>query len=164
MERDTMLFQSEQSLSRALKDWVRRHHPWPMWAFVLIVAALVILARAAAAESKARTKILAEGKQEYEESCIACHGADGKGAGELGAKLMKPPKDLTVIAAANGGTYPFWRVFDIIAGDTPVASHDTIHMPEFYASMKAQDFKPGYLPAHIRVLELTHYVESLQRK
>ncbi len=159
-----MLSESEPSLTRTIKAWFKRHHPWPLWAFMLLMAALIILARAAAGESAARTKLFAEGKQEYEENCVACHGADGKGVGELGVKLFKPPKDLTAISAANGGTFPFWHVFDIIAGDKPVEGHDTIHMPKYFERLKQQDYQPGYLPAHVRVLELTHYVESLQTK
>ncbi len=42
--------------------------------------------------------------------------------------------------------------------------HDTHQMPEFFARLKSQDLKPGYLPAHVRILELTHYLESLQTK
>jgi len=30
--------------------------------------------------------------------------------------------------------------------------------------MTVQERKPGFAPAHVRVLELTHYLESLQRK
>jgi mono/diheme cytochrome c family protein len=159
-----MQAKSENSSMAGLKAWLRRHHPWPLWAFILIVAVLVFLARSAHGAGIARTKILAEGQQEYEENCVACHGADGKGGGELAGKLLKPPKDLTAISAANGGTFPFWRVFDILAGETPVEGHDTMHMPEYFKRMKQQDYKPGYLPAHVRILELTHYVESLQGK
>jgi mono/diheme cytochrome c family protein len=159
-----MMSESEPSLSSAIKSWFKRHHPWPLWAFILIVAALIILARTAAGESAARAKLLGEGRQDYEENCVACHGADGKGGGELAAKLIKPPSDLTRIATANGGTFPFWRVFEIVAGDKQVPGHDTFQMPKFFASLKSQDFKPGYLPAHVRVLELTHYLESLQNQ
>jgi mono/diheme cytochrome c family protein len=163
-EEPDMLAEHERSLTGALRSWLRKHHPWPLWAFLLIIAALVILARAAAAESAARAKILAEGKQEYEENCVACHGADGKGGGELAASLVKPPRDLTAIASANGGVFPFWHTFDAISGDKPVPGHDTHQMPDFYARMKSQDFKPGYLPSHVRILELTHFLESLQGK
>ncbi len=159
-----MQAKSENWSLDAVKAWLRHHHPWPLWAFILIVAVLVFLARSAHGAGAARAKIAAEGQLEYEENCVACHRADGKGKGELAAKLIKPPKDLTAISAANGGTFPFWRVFDILAGETAVEGHDTMHMPEYFARMKQQDYKPGYLPAHVRILELTHYVESLQGK
>ena len=72
--------------------------------------------------------------------------------------------DLTAMTAANGGQFPFWRIIDITAGEAAVPGHDTHQVPEFFARLKAQDFKPGYLPAHARVLELTHYLESIQKK
>jgi hypothetical protein len=30
--------------------------------------------------------------------------------------------------------------------------------------MKREDFQPGYNPAHVRILELTHYLESIQAR
>jgi cytochrome c len=83
----------------------------------------------AAAEGGTRAAVFNDGKQEFDENCVACHGRDGTGKGELGAKLVKPPKDLTTIAKANGGEFPFWRVFDIVAGDTDVPGHETFQMP-----------------------------------
>jgi mono/diheme cytochrome c family protein len=128
---------------------------------VLAVLLVMSLPRAAAADG-ARAAVLADGKQEFQEACVSCHGADGKGGGPLASKLVKPPKDLTAIAAANNGVFPFWRVFSIVAGETAVEGHATHQMPDFYASLKTQDPKPGYLPAHVRLLELTHYLESIQ--
>jgi mono/diheme cytochrome c family protein len=140
----------------------RLHRHWPFWAFVIVIAVLVLFARAAAAG--ARATVLGEGRQDFEESCVACHGGDATGTGTLATKLVKPPKDLTQIAVRNGGTFPFWQVFEIIAGEKPVAGHDTHQMPQFMADMTVQERKPGFAPAHVRVLELTHYLESLQRK
>ena len=121
--------------------------------------ALVSLANAAgAAESK--RAVLDDGKMEFEENCTACHGKDGTGAGELTAKLVKPPKDLTTIAQRNGGEFPFWRVFDIVAGETPVPGHETFQMPQYSKRMRGQEGAPAFLPAHIRVLELTHYISN----
>lgn len=143
--------------------------PWPWIAKVaaIVMLAILILAalsRIAAAQSGTWTTILREGGEEYQENCAACHGADAKGGGELGQKLFKKPNDLTEIANRNGGTFPFQRVFDVIAGDQPVEGHDTIHMPKYAERMKREDFQPGYNRAHLRILELTHYLESIQVK
>lgn len=140
----------------------RLHHHWPFWAFLLILALLVLFARAAAAGG--RETLLSEGRQDFAESCVACHGADATGTGDLAVKLVKPPKDLTRIAEASGGAFPFWRVFEIISGETPVPGHDTHQMPDFLSRMKGQEKLPGYRDAHIRILLLTHYLESIQRK
>jgi mono/diheme cytochrome c family protein len=117
----------------------------------------------AAAEGGTRAAVFNDGKQEFDENCVACHGRDGTGKGELGAKLVKPPKDLTTIAKANGGEFPFWRVFDIVAGDTDVPGHETFQMPLYSQRMRGQE-AAGLPPAHVRVLELTHYLESIQQK
>lgn len=135
---------------------------WPWWAFLLIAMFLIVVARSAAAES-GRDKVINDGRQEFVESCVACHGEDATGKGQLREKLIQPPKDLTEIAQRNGGKFPFWRIYEIITGERDVPGHETFQMPEYYARMRAQDAKPGFLPAYVRVLELTHYLESTQK-
>ncbi|MFN3623554.1 MAG: c-type cytochrome [Hyphomicrobium sp.] len=130
----------------------------------LISVGLLAAAALAANASESKRAVLDDGRMEFEENCTACHGKDGTGTGELAVKLVKPPKDLTAIAARNGGVFPFWQVFEIIAGETPVAGHDTFQMPQYSKRMRAQEGAPGFLPAHVRVLELTHYLESIQKK
>lgn len=141
--------------------------PWMAKMTAILVLAILILAaltRIAAAQSGTWATILREGADEYKESCVACHGTDAKGGGELGQKLFKKPTDLTEIAKRTGGVFPFRRVFEIIAGDQPVEGHDTIHMPKYAERMKGTDFQPGYYRAHLRILELAHYLESIQVK
>lgn len=130
---------------------------------VFSVALTVAVSLAASAVGSKRA-VLEDGSIDFAENCTACHGNDGTGTGELAAKLVKPPKDLTTIAQRNGGEFPFWNVFEIIAGETPVAGHDTFQMPQYSKRMRAQEGQPGFLPSHVRVLELTHYVESIQKK
>ncbi len=108
-----------------------------------------------------QAKVVGEAADDYARYCAACHGAQGRGDGELATKLVEPPSDLTSISQRSG-SFPFWRIYDVIAGDQPVPGHDTFQMPEFAARLKADESKPGYLPAHIRILLLTHYLESLQ--
>lgn len=119
---------------------------------------------AATAQEGLQGKIISEGKEDYDIYCAACHGTDGRGGGAMAKILVKPPADLTGISAANKGEFPFWRVFKIIGGDSPVAGHETFQMPRFWERMRVEDFQPGYHRAHIRVLLLTHFVESLQKK
>lgn len=123
------------------------------------------LVRAEQAKSNLTMKdlALAEGKTDYILYCNACHGADGKG-GSMAAILVKTPTDLTALSAGNDGVFPFWRVFSAISGDVEVAGHDTFQMPEFWRRFQREEGLPGYAPASLRVLALTHYVESLQRK
>ena len=132
----------------------------------LTVLALLLLptGRAAAEQGRMRTAVFNDGRQEFQENCAACHGQDGTGKGELAEKLIKRPKDLTVIAKANGGQFPFWRVFDVIAGDKPVPGHETTQMPLFSQRMRSHEQSSGFPPAHVRILELTHYLESIQQQ
>lgn len=135
-----------------------------IWHLAALALIGTTLACGAAAGPGARAKILEEGRQDFEENCIACHGTDATGTGELSEKLIWPPKDLTQISARNGGSFPFWRMFEIIAGEQKVEGHKTFQMPLYSKRMRGDDFKPGYLPSHVRILELTHYLESIQGK
>ena len=58
-------------------------------------------------------KTIAHGEKLYQEHCIACHGQDGQGTGELAASLEHPPADLTKHFHQKPGEnddYLFWRV------------------------------------------------------
>jgi hypothetical protein len=79
--------------------------------------------------------------------------------------LIKPPADLTTIAKGNGGTFPFWRVYRIIAGnEEAVPGHEAFQMPNFWRRFNRDEKEWGFLPPQVRVLMLTHYVESLQKE
>jgi mono/diheme cytochrome c family protein len=134
---------------------------WKVAAFAVILLGALTPA-AIAEEERTRKAMLDIGREEFQESCAACHGPDASGRGELANKLVKPPKDLTMVAEENGGTFPFWRVFDIIAGDTKVEGHDTSQMPLFSERMRGQESAGVFPPAPLRVLALTHYLESIQ--
>jgi hypothetical protein len=105
---------------------------------------------------------LAEGKTEYIIHCQACHGDAGVGDGGMAKILVKQPTDLTQLAKRDNGRFPFWRTFNIIAGDVSVSGHEPFQMPQFWQRFQRQEVLPGYPPAHFRVLALTHYIESLQ--
>jgi mono/diheme cytochrome c family protein len=131
---------------------------------LLGTALLVALGGAALAQEHPDETVLGEGKSDFQWQCTPCHGESGKGNGPMAKMLVKPPADLTTIAKANGGTFPFWRVYSIIAGKTAVPGHETLQMPDFWRRFRGQEKEWGFLPPHVRVLELTHYVESLQQK
>jgi hypothetical protein len=134
----------------------------PVAAIIAIMAAATIAgAQDAKTNLTMKDRALAEGKTDYIVYCQACHGRDGKG-GSMAAILVKRPTDLTKLSIANDGTFPFWRVFGAVAGDSAVAGHDTFLMPEFWRRFQREDGMPGYAPASLRILALTHYVESLQ--
>ena len=69
------------------------------------------------------------GRLEYQASCAACHGADGKGTGPVAAALTTKPADLTMLAKQNNGVFPFGRIYDTIDGRPELKSHGTRDMP-----------------------------------
>jgi mono/diheme cytochrome c family protein len=109
-------------------------------------------------------QVIGEGRSDFGWHCSTCHGEKAKGDGPMAKMLIKPPADLTAIAKANGGSFPFWRVYRIIAGKTAVPGHETFQMPDFWRRFSGDEKEWGFLPPHVRVLELTHYIESLQQK
>ncbi len=109
-----------------------------------------------------RDQIIAAGKNEYNESCKACHGATGKGDGEMASLLVKPPANLTLIRSRNNGLFPFWRIFQMVSGVEKVEGHQTIQMPKYWYRFREQENLPGYDLANQRILAVTHYLESIQ--
>ena len=64
----------------------RTWDPWTGASFLLCVSLMLVLfAQAAAADTPMRRKIIEEGRQVFQENCVACHGADGKGNTQIGA-------------------------------------------------------------------------------
>ena len=128
------------------------------------IAALLLFAMAASTwPARAQQElILANGRNDYEQHCAACHGEQGKGDGRMASILVVPSSDLTEIAKRHDGKFPFWRVYSIVDGSEPVEGHDTFQMPEGQARFRRSGNWPGARPAYLRVLELTHYLESIQ--
>jgi mono/diheme cytochrome c family protein len=115
---------------------------------------------------------LAAGRAEFQKSCQSCHGESGKGDGPMAKFLTIKPADLTVLAKASDGQYPFLKVFQTIDGRAMVKAHGEGPMPiwgdrytadsgaggaEPYKSYTAEPF------VRARVLELTYYIQTLQQ-
>jgi mono/diheme cytochrome c family protein len=92
----------------------------------LVLASLTAAGGAAAADKKPEFD---PGRYEYENSCAACHGVDGKGGGPVAASLKKAPSDLTTLARRNGGVLPVDRLYAWIDGRQIVAGHGDRAMP-----------------------------------
>lgn len=118
------------------------------------------------------------GKIEYQSSCAACHGADGKGKGPLSVALKSSPTDLTVLAKNNNGVFPVNAVYEVIDGRTSISSHGTRDMPIWgYRYRPPQAFKLKqaddytYSPpassegvVHGRILAVIDYLNRIQGK
>src|SRR5512147_3337996 len=94
---------------------------------ILAVCVLVSLALATRAALAADPTDI--GKKEYDASCAACHGQDGKGKGSFAELLNVSMPDLTALSKRNGGVFPAVRVYDVIDGRAAVKAHGTREMP-----------------------------------
>ena len=106
------------------------------------------------------------GQAAFMESCAACHGADGRGAGDLGRSLGTVPPDLTGLAARNGGVFPRDYVMSTIDGLTR-RPHFSPDMPEFGAgdmgdTVIVENPDGTGTPVPERLLALADYLQSLQ--
>jgi len=82
-----------------------------------------------ALNASARPQDLDTGQAEFLANCAVCHGADGKGAGPLSAKLDARPADLTLLAKNNNGVFSPDAVYRMIDGRQGIRKHRSIDMP-----------------------------------
>jgi hypothetical protein len=127
------------------------------------LAAAVLMTTPATSQAQ-QDEVLAEGRMEYEENCMACHGEAGKGDGRMAEILIVQPSDVTQISKKSGGVFPFWRIYRIIEVAEPVRGHLFFPMPVWRNRFGEDERKPGYPAAHLRILVLTHYLESIQEE
>jgi mono/diheme cytochrome c family protein len=111
------------------------------------------------------------GKREYTSNCAACHGVTGNGDGPYKRYLMMKPTDLTVLAKANNGVFPYQRTYEIIDGRQDVAAHGPRDMPIWgndYSVMAAGHYVdvPYDQEAYVRtrIMALIDYIGRLQAK
>lgn len=112
------------------------------------------------------------GKGEYNAACASCHGLTGAGDGPAADQMKARVPDITGLAAANQGVFPFDRVYRIIDGRQEIKAHGSREMPiwgqafrrqtsAYFDNYPAHDSESG---ARSRILALTEYVYRLQRK
>lgn len=61
------------------------------------------------------------GRTEFFAHCASCHGADGRGSDQVGAK--SPALDLTTLAKRSGGVFSAYSVYEMIDGRRAIRSH-----------------------------------------
>lgn len=93
------------------------------------VGVLVSVALGAGFARGADKSDAAGGRELYEQHCMFCHGAAGKGDGPLAADLRVAPADLTTIAKRRAWTFPEVEVREIIDGRRQVRGHGGKEMP-----------------------------------
>lgn len=139
-------------------------------AFHGIVAGLALAA--VVGTSLAADKLVDVGKGEYDAACASCHGLQGLGDGPAAEQMKTKVPDITGLAKANNGVFPFDRVHRIIDGREDIKAHGSREMPIWGLAFRRQssiyyDTYPVADPesgARSRILALTEYVYRLQRK
>ncbi len=114
------------------------------------------------------------GKRGYDTNCAVCHGTTGKGDGPFTSMMTVRIPALTTLAKANGGVFPFARVYEIIEGAQVPKAHGASGMMiwgDDYVTRRAglkDDYGAAlYDPAALaraRTLALVEYVYRLQEK
>lgn len=133
----------------------------------VLVSGLGACGLLAGALSASAQGIMAAAEDEYLNSCAVCHGASGRGDGNLVNFLTVKPTDLTKLSANNDGKFPFLEVFQVIDGRTMVSGHGERDMPVWgrrYQEDIGQAYGPygGEAAVRARVLELVYYIQTLQ--
>ena len=86
------------------------------------------------------------GAADFQAYCASCHGPAAKGDGVIATSLVKRPPDLTRLAKRHGDEFPEERVFKMIEGRSPGASHRAPDMPVWATSSPRRLKAPGRKP------------------
>jgi mono/diheme cytochrome c family protein len=97
-------------------------------AFFLSSALLLTIAPTSSAQ-EAKDPSSGTGKDLFLQYCASCHGPEAKGNGPAAPALKDPPRDLTLIAANRGGTFPSAEILAFIDGRDVSAAHGSREMP-----------------------------------
>lgn len=111
----------------------------------------------------------ASGAEMYKAYCAACHGKTGEGNGPAASALKVPPADLTTLAKRNNGKFPMDHVVSILRfGVAEPTAHGTSQMPiwgPLFSSLESSSMRgPNSPVVSMRITNLAHYIESLQKK
>ncbi len=102
------------------------------------------------------------GTQMYKDYCAACHGQEGKGDGPAVQFLKTPPPDLQTLAQRNNGTFPSYKVTEVLLFGPGSRAHGSPEMPVWGPAFRSQDTNDKVTALRIR--NLSAFLESLQRK
>lgn len=117
------------------------------------------------------------GELEFQNSCVQCHGADGKGGGWMAEYLTKSIPDLTSLASRNNGVFPVRRIYEVIDGTADISVHGRRDMPVWGFRYTVDAFEAGGDPTadfpfdpmedypryvRMRILSLIDYLSAIQ--
>ena len=105
-----------------------------------------------------------DGASIFRNSCAACHGLDGRGNGPASKALKRGVPDLTRLSQRNDGAFPAIHVRTTImfGGDDLLPAHGSKEMPIWGPIFHEIEFDQDL--GHVRLENVTRYLESMQRK
>jgi len=113
-----------------------------------------------------RKAAISDGGALYQELCAVCHGESARGDGPAAPALKNTVPDLTMLAAKNGGEFPFQKVQETITGQNRVIEHGTVSMPIWGRAFEA--VRPDWTRtqreafAEQRIYNITEYLSTIQ--
>ena len=137
-----------------------------------VLAVLLISVCAAAMDQKStpvvkhvtiKSTSAVSGHEMFTTYCATCHGTDGKGGGPAASALKVPPSDLTLLSKSNRGKFPSDRISAVLSGTAALPAHGSKDMPIWgHLFWSVSHGSSGEV--HLRMENLTKYIESLQEK
>lgn len=121
-----------------------------------LIACLIVVVTITTGSAGFAQTAAVSGKDEYINSCGACHGRSGKGKGPVALFLNRAPTDLTALAKTNHGVFPEQSVERYIDGTHMIGPHGTGEMPIW-----GNKFGPD---AKVRIQAIVDYLKSIQEK
>ena len=107
-----------------------------------------------------------DGRATYVRFCSSCHGPEARGNGPMGPSLTLMPKDLTQLAAENGGVFPTFDVIAKIDGSDPLMSHGSpmpVYGDFFTGKGVAMKVESGQLVMTSQpIVDLVGYLQGIQ--
>ncbi len=151
--------------SSSLKQKQRSHASFcwrPAFASILLLS----LPPASVSARTLATINVPSGRELFREHCAQCHGDDGTGNGPMAKVLNVAPADLTAITRRASGKFPADRVVEIIRYGGNVSGHGSQVMPIWGLVFSKEGGGGKIENAYSRraVIELTHYLESMQKQ
>ena len=104
------------------------------------------------------------GSSVFKTYCASCHGASGRGDGQVAQFLKTKPADLTRIAERNKGTFPAERVFQMIDGRQVVPVHGDSQMPVWGDAFSKSTTDSDERAVKAKIDALVEYLESMQAR
>jgi mono/diheme cytochrome c family protein len=128
------------------------------------VCLAVALPAVAGAQDSTISSARFSGPADFQTYCASCHGTMAKGDGVIAKSLVKRPPDLTQLAKRNNDVFPHDKVFKMIDGRSPGASHPGTDMPIWGDVFAKSTDSPGLEAAAARITALVRHLEMIQEK